>query len=120
VGFHISPWYVPRNLIVGGAVSPSTIHLLVLIKGTFALCSAQLGKELVLPFFNVIATIVTVCVLLLWVLVAVLTVIEVCKGRMFYAPCLTPADRIPEDPVPDVAVGNGFALEDVNGQASDK
>ena len=65
--------------------------------GTFSLCSSQLGKELSLTFFNVIATIVTVCVILLWVLVAVRTAIEGWKGEIFYAPCLASVgDKIPE------------------------
>ena len=65
--------------------------------GTYALCSAQLGKQLSLPFFNIVATIVTVCVILLWALVAVRTSIEACKGQIFYAPCLASVgNRIPE------------------------
>ena len=48
-------------------------------------------------FFNVVATIVTVCVILLWVLVAVRTSIEGWKGEIFYAPCLASVgDRVPE------------------------
>jgi ABC-type proline/glycine betaine transport system permease subunit len=78
------------------------------------LCSGQLGKELVLPFFNIIATIVSVCVLLLWVMVASLTAVESWKGRMFYAPCLSVADRILENPVPDERVGNRLPVEEVS------
>lgn len=48
-------------------------------------------------FFNVVATIVTICVILLWALVAVRTFIEGWKGEIFYAPCLASiGDRIPE------------------------
>jgi len=66
-------------------------------EGTFALCSSQLGKTLGLQFFNVVACIVTVCVILLWTLVASRTAIEGWKGEIFYAPCLASVgDRIPE------------------------
>ena len=65
--------------------------------GTFSLCSSQLGNELSLKFFNVVATITTACVVLLWILVAVRTSIEGWKGEIFYAPCLASVgDRIPE------------------------
>lgn len=66
-------------------------------KGTFSLCSSQLGKTLFLDFFNIVACIVTVCVILLWTLVAARTVIEGWKGEIFYAPCLASVgDRILE------------------------
>jgi len=66
-------------------------------QGTFALCSSQLGKALDLQFFNIVACIVTVCVILLWGLVAMRTLIEGWKGEIFYAPCLASVgDRIPE------------------------
>ena len=66
-------------------------------KGTFSLCSSQLGKELDLQFFNIVACIVTVFVILLWTLVATRTIIEGWKGEIFYAPCLASVgDRIPE------------------------
>jgi len=63
--------------------------------GTFALCSGLLGKELELPFFKILGTIVTVCVVLLWFLVAFKTTIEAWKGELFYAPCLGPIVPLP-------------------------
>lgn len=101
-------------------ISSTTILLLPLIEGTFGLCSGLLGQELHLPFFDIIATIVTVCVLLLWVMVASLTVVEGWKGRIFYAPCLSAADRIVENPVPDEPVGNRLPLVETSRQSSDR
>jgi hypothetical protein len=75
------------------------------------LCSGQLGKELLLPFFDIITTIVTVCVVLLWVMVATLTVVEGWKGKIFYAPCLSSVDQITEDPVPDEPIGNSIPFD---------
>jgi hypothetical protein len=73
--------------------------------GTFALCCIQLGKELDNSFFSILATVVTVCVLLLWIMVAVLTVYDGLKGEIFYAPCLAKlSDNLPEQP--PVAVPN--------------
>jgi len=64
--------------------------------GTFALCCIQLGKELDNSFFSILATVVTVCVLLLWIMVAVLTVYDGLKGEIFYAPCLAKlSDNLP-------------------------
>lgn len=66
-------------------------------QGTFSLCSSQLGKALDLQFFNIVACIVTICVILLWILVASRTLIEGWKGEIFYAPCLASVgNRIPE------------------------
>jgi len=77
--------------------------------GTFALCSAQLGKELNQPFFKIWATIITVCVIVLWFVVATKTAIEAWKGELFYAPCLAevgvvrpPPPAVPEDVPEDV------------------
>jgi tellurite resistance protein TehA-like permease len=65
--------------------------------GTFGLCCIQLGKELDNSFFSILATIVSVCVLLLWIMVGVLTVYEGWKGVIFYAPCLAKlGDDLPE------------------------
>ena len=54
--------------------------------GCFASCSAQLGRALSQRFFKVLATVVTVCVILLWSMVAVKTAIEAWKGSLFDAP----------------------------------
>jgi hypothetical protein len=82
VGIYFPPWYCITN--------QSDV-------GVFSLLSAQLGKELHQPFFTIVATIVTVCVILLWILVAAMTMIEGWRGKIFYAPCLGSAgDKIPE------------------------
>ena len=57
-------------------------------EGTFSLCTSELGKTLGFQFFDIFACIVTVCVILLWTLVASRTAIEAWKGEIFYAPCL--------------------------------
>jgi len=54
--------------------------------GCFASCSAQVGRALSQQFFKVLATVVTLCVILLWSMVAVRTAIEVWKGSIFNAP----------------------------------
>ena len=74
VGIYFPPWY--------GLPNESDL-------GTFSLLCEQLGKELHQPFFSVLATIVTVCVILLWTLVAARTTIEGWRGKIFYAPCLS-------------------------------
>jgi hypothetical protein len=82
VGIYLPPWYSAGN--------ESDL-------GTFSLLCAELGKELHQPFFSVLATIVTVCVILLWILVATRTTIEGWRGEIFYAPCLASmGDKIPE------------------------
>lgn len=92
----ISPNHI-FNGVVGFYLSARYATVYYSNSGTFSLCSSQLGKELSLTFFDVIATIVTVCVILLWVLVAVRTTIEGWKGEIFYAPCLgSVGDKISE------------------------
>jgi len=90
VGFYVSPWYV---IFVWDCAD----------SGTFASCSTQLGKTLSLDFFKIASCIVTVCVILLWLLVALRTVIDGWKGQIFYAPCLGKiGDSVPE--VPELVV----------------
>jgi hypothetical protein len=57
-----------------------------------------LGKQLNMTFFKVVGVVVSVCVIVLWFVVAVKTVIEGIGGKLFYAPCLAAigVDRIPE------------------------
>ena len=62
-------------------IRPSKLNV-----GCFALCSAQVGRALSQQFFKVLATVVTVCVILLWSMVAVKTAIEAWKGSLFDAP----------------------------------
>lgn len=68
-----------------------------------------------LPYFSIIATIVTVCVVLLWGMVATLTAVEGWKGEMFYAPCLSALDRLVEPPVPDDPLESSSHLDERNG-----
>jgi hypothetical protein len=69
-----------------------------LMEGTFALCSAGLGKQLDMAFFKITGCIVTCAVTILWFVVAFRTVVEGVKGKIFYAPCLASAGgRIPEE-----------------------
>jgi hypothetical protein len=65
--------------------------------GTFALLCNELGSELQQQFFSILGTIITICVILLWNLVAFRTTIEGWKGKIFYAPCLASVgDKVPE------------------------
>ncbi|PYH90493.1 sulfite efflux pump SSU1 [Aspergillus ellipticus CBS 707.79] len=56
--------------------------------GTFALSSCQLGRELPSRFFSVFGTIVSVCVVVLWIVVSVGTLKGIVSGKIFFAPCL--------------------------------
>jgi len=69
-----------------------------------------------LPFFSIMATIVTVCVVLLWGMVATLTAIEGWKGKIFYAPCLSALDRKEESPVPDDHLESSSPVDEQNRQ----
>jgi len=75
-----------------------------LISGTFSLLSGALGKELDQPFFNVLATMITVVVILLWTLVAARTTIEGWEGKIFYAPCLASVGDPPPEPAEMIPV----------------
>ena len=70
-----------------------------------------------LPFFSIMSTIVTVCVVLLWGMVATLTAVEGWKGKIFYAPCLSALDRKEESPVPDDPVESSSPVHEQNGRA---
>ncbi|KAI9850191.1 MAG: hypothetical protein M1838_006000 [Thelocarpon superellum] len=60
--------------------------------GIFALSTSAIGLELESRFFKVLGTLVwqvlTACVVLLWIIVAVRTVQRSFTGTMFFAPCL--------------------------------
>ncbi|KAJ0423297.1 voltage-dependent anion channel [Aspergillus carlsbadensis] len=69
--------------------------------GVFTACTCQLGAELPSEFFRVLGTILSVCVVILWIVVSVGTLKGVVSGRIFHAPCL--ADLRPKKDVRDVA-----------------
>ncbi|KAL4897481.1 malate permease [Aspergillus ambiguus] len=56
--------------------------------GVFATCTSEMGMELPSKFFRVLGTVVSLCVVVLWMVVSVGTMKGVVTGRMFYAPCL--------------------------------
>ncbi|KAL4930493.1 TDT family transporter [Aspergillus undulatus] len=56
--------------------------------GAYALCTSQIGKELPSAFFRVLGTIISICVVVLWLVVSAGTLKGVVSGRMFEAPCL--------------------------------
>lgn len=68
--------------------------------GTFSLLCSQLGTHLPSLFFNVVSTIITACVVLLWMLVAFRTTVEGWKGEIFFAPCLVCLADMPPLPTP--------------------
>ncbi|KAK4868841.1 hypothetical protein LT330_006450 [Penicillium expansum] len=56
--------------------------------GVFATCTNQLGQEMPSRFFRVLGTILSVCVLLLWIVVSLFTVKGMFNRSLFVAPCL--------------------------------
>lgn len=56
--------------------------------GVFAVATNQFGKELPSTFFNVLGTIFSLIVVLLWIVVAVGTVRASWTGEIFNAPCI--------------------------------
>lgn len=58
------------------------------------MCSIRLGKELALSFFSIVGAAGTICVILLWILVTVKTVIAGWRGDIFYG--LNVKDKLPE------------------------
>jgi len=85
VGIHVPTWYISI--------------LTLLTAGTYSLLCAALGKALQQTFFDVLATIITICVIFLWGLVATRTAIEGWKGEIFYAPCLASVGDPPPPPM---------------------
>lgn len=63
--------------------------------GTFALSSNKLATEIPSLFFRVIGAIATVCVCILWIIVALATLKDAWRGggRIFSAPCLQDLDE---------------------------
>ncbi|KAF7622501.1 hypothetical protein AFLA_009038 [Aspergillus flavus NRRL3357] len=56
--------------------------------GVFATCTCEMGTELPSEFFRILGTIVSLCVVVLWVVVSVGTLKGVVSGQLFVAPCL--------------------------------
>ncbi|RMJ26288.1 transporter [Aspergillus sp. HF37] len=56
--------------------------------GVFATGTCQLGRELPSRFFNVLGTIFSLCVVIVWVVVSVGTIRGIVNGRLFHAPAL--------------------------------
>ena len=56
--------------------------------GVYAVATTTLGKEIPSRFFNVLGTIFSVMVIILWIMVSVLTLQKAWSGELFYAPCL--------------------------------
>lgn len=56
--------------------------------GVFAVATSTFGKEMPSRFFDVLATIISVSVVFLWIIVAVGTVRRSVSGELFHAPCL--------------------------------
>ncbi|UPK90739.1 hypothetical protein LCI18_001674 [Fusarium solani-melongenae] len=56
--------------------------------GVYATCTCQLGKELPSTFFDVVGTIFSLIVLIMWLLVSAFTYRGIYRGDIFVAPCL--------------------------------
>ncbi|KAL4791362.1 voltage-dependent anion channel [Aspergillus venezuelensis] len=56
--------------------------------GAYALCTSLIGEELPSTFFRVLGTIISLCVVVLWLVVSAGTLKGVVSGQMFQAPCL--------------------------------
>ncbi|KAL4911832.1 voltage-dependent anion channel [Aspergillus aurantiobrunneus] len=55
--------------------------------GAYASCTCQIGAELPSAFFRVLGTIISLCVVVLWIMVSAGTLKGVVSGQMFHAPC---------------------------------
>ncbi|RFU25517.1 hypothetical protein B7463_g10822, partial [Scytalidium lignicola] len=56
--------------------------------GVFTASTTTMGKELPSRFFNVLGTIFSVCVTLLWIMVSLGTIRKAATGKLLFAPCL--------------------------------
>lgn len=61
--------------------------------GVFALSTLTLGEELPSAFFRVLGTVFAICVMFLWLVVALNTARKVLSGTIFEAPCLKEMER---------------------------
>ena len=67
--------------------------------GVFALSTNSFGRELNSTFFNVVGTIISVSVIILWMLVAAGTIARSISGAMFFAPCVVDdANKLEQPP----------------------
>ncbi|KLJ06235.1 hypothetical protein EMPG_10345 [Blastomyces silverae] len=57
--------------------------------GVYTNCTILMATEMPSQFFKVLSTILTLCVLILWLIVSAGTIREVITGRVFFAPCLS-------------------------------
>ncbi|KAJ6018199.1 hypothetical protein N7451_001578 [Penicillium sp. IBT 35674x] len=64
--------------------------------GVYAASTTQIGTELPSKFFAVLGTILSLCVVVLWVVVGFRTLRGVISGKLFFAPCLADL-RVVED-----------------------
>ncbi|THC89839.1 hypothetical protein EYZ11_010707 [Aspergillus tanneri] len=56
--------------------------------GVFATCTCEMGTALPSRFFQILGTVLSLCVVVLWIVVSVGTLKGVVSGRLFFAPCL--------------------------------
>ncbi|KAL2841706.1 voltage-dependent anion channel [Aspergillus pseudoustus] len=56
--------------------------------GAYASCTCQIGAELPSAFFRILGTIITLCVVALWIAISMVTLKGVMAGTIFHAPCL--------------------------------
>ncbi|KAF2138781.1 uncharacterized protein K452DRAFT_233711 [Aplosporella prunicola CBS 121167] len=61
--------------------------------GVFVLSTLQMGEELPSAFFQVLGTVTGVAVIILWFLVAIVTIRRAIAGDVFFAPCLQKVDK---------------------------
>ncbi|KAJ6084556.1 hypothetical protein N7486_011356 [Penicillium sp. IBT 16267x] len=64
--------------------------------GVYAASTTQIATELPSKFFAVLGTILSLCVVLLWIVVSIRTLRGVISGKLFVAPCLADL-RVVED-----------------------
>lgn len=56
--------------------------------GVYSVSTTTLAKELPSAFFRVLGTIFSLCVVGLWIVVSVMTLIRIARGELFNAPCV--------------------------------
>lgn len=69
--------------------------------GVYTLATNQFGKEIPSKFFSVLGTILSVAVIMLWIIVALITLRHSLTGELFFAPCLQDLRRREEAPEED-------------------
>ncbi|ETN44450.1 uncharacterized protein HMPREF1541_10631 [Cyphellophora europaea CBS 101466] len=56
--------------------------------GVYSVATTTLAKDLPSAFFRILGTIFSLTVVILWAVVSIVTLARVCKGELFYAPCV--------------------------------